>query len=63
MDYVDNYLFDGIYLLFGEDGSVIDSNGYPIIQYVFGKIWVNNHVQVISGKNGFSVESFIYSLE
>lgn len=56
MDYVDNYLFDGIYLLLGEDGSVIDSNGYPVLQYVFGKIWVNNHAHVISGKNGFSVE-------
>ena len=25
MDYVDNYLFDGIYLLLGEDGTVVDS--------------------------------------
>ncbi|MDA5956265.1 restriction endonuclease subunit S [Listeria monocytogenes] len=56
MDYVDNYLFDGIYLLLGEDGSVIDTNGYPILQYVFGKFWVNNHAHVITGKNGFSVE-------
>jgi type I restriction enzyme S subunit len=56
MDYVDNYLFDGIYLLLGEDGSVMDANGYPILQYVFGKFWVNNHAHVITGKNGFSVE-------
>lgn len=56
MDYVDNYLFDGIYLLLGEDGSVIDTDGYPILQYVFGKFWVNNHAHIITGKNGFSVE-------
>lgn len=56
MDYVDDYLFDGIYLLLGEDGSVIDSEGYPILQYVFGKFWCNNHAHIISGKNGFSVE-------
>lgn len=56
MDYVDNYLFDGNYLLLGEDGSVIDSEGYPILQYVFGKFWCNNHAHIITGKNGFSVE-------
>ena len=27
MDYVNNYLFDGIFLLLGEDGTVIDSEG------------------------------------
>lgn len=57
MDYVDKYIFDGIYLLMGEDGSVIDEDGYPILQYVFGKFWPNNHAHVISSKNGFSVES------
>lgn len=56
MDYVDDYLFDGIYLLLGEDGSVIDADGYPILQYVFGKFWANNHAHIITGKNGFSVE-------
>ena len=56
MDYVDDYLFDGIYLLLGEDGSVIDAEGYPILQYVFGKFWANNHAHIITGKNGFSVE-------
>ena len=56
MDYVDRYLFDGIFLLLGEDGTVIDSNGFPILQYVEGKFWVNNHAHIITGKNGFSVE-------
>ena len=56
MDYVDNYLFDGIFLLLGEDGTVIDSEGFPILQYVEGKFWVNNHAHILTGKNGFSVE-------
>ena len=56
MDYVDRYLFDGVYLLLGEDGTVVDSNGFPILQYVDGKFWVNNHAHIITGKNGFSVE-------
>lgn len=57
MDYVDDYLFDGIYLLLGEDGTVIDTDGYPILQYVWGKFWVNNHAHIITGKCGYSVES------
>ena len=56
MDYVDNYLFDGIYLLLGEDGTVVDSLGFPILQYVYGQFWVNNHAHIITGKEGFSVE-------
>ncbi|MCH3988291.1 MAG: restriction endonuclease subunit S [Lachnospiraceae bacterium] len=56
MDYVDRYLFDGIYLLLGEDGTVVDDNGFPVLQYVEGKFWVNNHAHVITGKCGFTVE-------
>lgn len=61
MDYVDRYLFDGIHLLLGEDGTVVDGKGFPILQYVEGKFWVNNHAHIITGKNGFSVE-LIYLL-
>ena len=56
MDYVDRYLFDGKYLLLGEDGTVVDSKGFPVLQYVEGKFWVNNHAHILTGKNGFSVE-------
>lgn len=59
MDYVSDYIFDGCYLLLAEDGTVIDSNGHPILQYVWGKFWVNNHAHIITGKNGFSVESLL----
>ena len=56
MDYVDKYIFDGIYLLMGEDGSVVDDKGFPILQYVWGKFWPNNHAHVMQGKNGFTTE-------
>ena len=56
MDYVDNYIFDGIYLLMGEDGSVIKPNGDPFLQYVEGKFWPNNHAHVLQGANGYSTE-------
>jgi type I restriction enzyme, S subunit len=61
MDYVDDYIFDGVYVLLGEDGTVIDELGYPILQYVWGKFWVNNHAHVIKGKNDYS-EEFVYML-
>lgn len=50
MDYVDDYIFDGDYLLLGEDGTVQDENGYPILQRANGKFWVNNHSHVLSAK-------------
>ncbi len=59
MDYVDEYIFDGKYLLLGEDGTVVDDAGYPILQYVWGKFWVNNHAHVLTGKLGFNVESLM----
>ena len=50
MDYIDDYLFDDTLILMGEDGSVVDENGYPVLQYVFGKFWVNNHAHVLKGR-------------
>ncbi|WP_286818728.1 restriction endonuclease subunit S [Desulfobacter sp. UBA2225] len=63
MDYVDDYLFDGTYVLMAEDGSVIDGNGYPTIQYVWGKFWVNNHAHILKGANGVSDENILLYLK
>lgn len=56
MDYVDEYIFDGIYLLLGEDGSVIKENGLPFTQYIWGKSWVNNHAHVLTGSESVTTE-------
>ena len=56
MDYIDKYIFDGTYLLMGEDGSVVKENGNPYLQYVWGKFWPNNHAHVMQGRNGYSTE-------
>jgi type I restriction enzyme S subunit len=61
MDYVDNYIFEGVHVLLGEDGTVMDEKGYPILQYVWGKFWVNNHAHVLKGKGAFSDE-YLYIL-
>ena len=51
MDYVNEYIFDGDYILLAEDGSTSDENGFPIVQYIWGKNWVNNHAHIILPKN------------
>ena len=63
MDYVDDFLFDGIHVLMGEDGSVINEDGTPVLQYVWGKFWVNNHAHVLRGKNGISTEHLLLHLK
>lgn len=62
MDYVDDYLFDGIRVLLGEDGSVVDNDGKPILQYVWGKYWVNNHAHILAASNNYSIESIYVAL-
>ena len=63
MDYVDDYLFDGVYVLMAEDGSVIDDEDHPVIQYVWGKFWVNNHAHVLQGAKGVSNEHLMLFLK
>ena len=63
MDCVDDFLFDGIYALMGEDGSVINEDGTPVLQYVWGRFWVNNHAHVLRGKNGISTEHLLLHLK
>lgn len=59
MDYVDEHIFDDIYLLLGEDGSVLQKDDTPFIQYIWGKAWVNNHAHVLQGKGNVSTEQIL----
>ena len=56
MDYVDDFLFEGVYVLMGEDGSVVNDEGYPVVQYVWGQFWVNNHAHVLRSRRGICLE-------
>lgn len=62
MGYIDEYIFDGIHVLMGEDGSVVNVDGTPVLQYVWGKYWVNNHAHVLKGK-GISDEHLLLALK
>ena len=62
VDYVEDYLFDGTYILISEDGAnVIDSFGHPLTQYTYEKFWVNNHAHIVKGSNGYS-EALVYAM-
>ena len=50
MDHINKYIFDGEYILLGEDGTVRTNEGYPILQYATGKFWVNNHTHIFQAK-------------
>lgn len=56
-DYVDGYTHDGEFILVAEDGAK-DLSNYPI-NYVNGRIWVNNHAHVLQGKNHIASNKFL----
>ncbi|QST65317.1 restriction endonuclease subunit S [Escherichia albertii] len=50
VDYIDNYIFDGSYILISEDGENLKSRKTPIAFEATGKFWVNNHAHVLKAK-------------
>lgn len=62
MDYVNDFIFEGEYILLGEDGTVRTKEGFPILQYATGKFWVNNHTHIFQAKepyNNFFIWNFL----
>ncbi len=59
-DYIDDFLFDGTFLLIGEDSSVINKNNSPVLNWATGKIWVNNHAHVLSEMREIMLLRFLY---
>ena len=55
--YIDGYTHEGEFILIAEDGAN-DLINYPV-QYVNGKIWVNNHAHVVSGKQHIVDNKFL----
>lgn len=47
IDYIDDFIFDGTYLLIAEDGENLKSQKQNIAQIVEGKFWVNNHAHIV----------------
>lgn len=49
VDHVDNYIFDGDYLLIAEDGENLRTRQTPIAFMANGKFLVNNHAHIVLG--------------
>lgn len=54
MDYINDYIFDGEYILMGEDGTVETEDGYPVLQMPVGKFWVNNHAHILTAQQPYT---------
>ena len=55
IDYLDDYLFDGEYILIGEDGANIITRSSTLAFVVTGKFWVNNHAHIFQSKEGNNI--------
>ncbi|HDR1231856.1 TPA: restriction endonuclease subunit S, partial [Pasteurella multocida] len=60
VDYIDDYIFDGRYLLISEDGENLKTRKTPIAFIAEGKFWVNNHAHIISGKDDQTIDYLKY---
>ena len=61
IDYVDDYIFDGRFLLISEDGANLVERKTPIAFFASGKFWVNNHAHVVRGIPGVADDYFLMS--
>ncbi len=59
IDYVDDYIFDGEFVLLGEDGANIITRSSRLAFLISGKCWINNHAHVLKARasNQFLAES------
>ena len=65
VDYVDDYIFDGDYLLVSEDGANLLARSTPIAFSISGKNWVNNHAHILKFKESATrkfVEYYLNSI-
>lgn len=62
IDYIDDYIFDGTYLLVAEDGENLRSKKQHIAQLVSGKYWVNNHAHILESNGLCDIRYICYLL-
>ena len=61
VDYIDDFIFDGEYILIAEDGENLKSLNQNIATWAKGKFWVNNHAHIL-GANEKANLKYIYYL-
>ena len=63
IDQVEGYLFDGTYILLGEDGANLLSRSKPLAFLATGQFWVNNHAHILKPRCGGLDRFFVDLLE
>ncbi|MCC7210155.1 MAG: restriction endonuclease subunit S [Anaerolineae bacterium] len=62
VDHVDDYLFDGEYLLIAEDGENLRTRTTPVAFLAYGKFWVNNHAHIVRANQEADTRFLMYAL-
>ena len=62
VDHVDDYLFDGEYLLVAEDGENLRTRLTPVAFLARGQFWVNNHAHIIRGNKRADTRFLMYAI-
>ena len=62
IDFIDDYIFDGTYILLAEDGENLKSRKQSLVQRASGKFWVNNHAHILSGNDNCNTDFLFYLL-
>lgn len=59
IDYIDDFIFNGEYLIISEDGENLRSRKTPITFWATGQFWVNNHAHIVLGKENILYTDYL----
>jgi len=63
IDYVNDFIYDGCFLLIAEDGTVTSDGSKPMVQIAQGRFWVSNHSHVLRCKKREDTLYLFYQLK
>lgn len=63
IDWIDGFIFDGEFVLLGEDGENVISRNLPLAFIARGRIWVNNHAHVYRPREDVDIHFLAELLE
>lgn len=63
VDYVDDYIFEGLHLLIAEDGENLRTKNTPVAFLADGKFWVNNHAHIVIANDTATTRYLSYALQ
>ena len=64
IDFIDDFAYEGEYILLAEDGSVRTKDGHPVLALTkpAERFWVSNHAHVLRPKRGIETRYLYYVL-